>query len=97
VTEDDLTVREFLRMCPACGRRFMVRLQSKKLVDVEHDTERVAHDVVVIARGGRDARMIPAGVTYEEVPIEREEFDVTFECHHCHHTWTEKVAKLQKG
>jgi len=89
-------MREFLRRCPACGRRFTVRLQTKKLTDVEHDTERIAHDVVVLARGGRDSRVIPASVTYEDVPIEREEFDVTFECHRCHHAWTEKVTKVQK-
>ncbi len=89
-------MREFLRRCPACGRRFTVRLQSKRLVDAEQDTERIAHDVVVLARSGRDSRVIPAGVTYEDVPIEREKFDVTFECHHCHHKWTETVYKVEK-
>ena len=90
-------MREFLRRCPACGRRFVVRLQSKKLVDAEQDTERVMHDVVVFARGGRDSRVIPAGVTFEDVPIERLMFDVTFECRNCHHEWTEKVIKVEKG
>jgi hypothetical protein len=90
-------MREFLRRCPACGLPFTVRLQSKKLVDVEHDTERIAHDVVVVARSGMDSRIVPATVTYEDVPIEREEFDVTFECNHCHHTWTERVTKVEKG
>ena len=89
-------MREFLRRCPACGKRFTVRLQGRKLVDVEQDTERIAHDVVVLARGGRDSRVIPAGVTYVDVPIEREKFEVTFECHHCHHKWTETVLKVEK-
>ena len=71
-------------------------MQSKKLLDTEQDTERMAHDVVVLAQGGRDARMIPAGVTFEEVPIEREKFEVTFDCHHCHHRWTETVFKVEK-
>lgn len=39
---------------------------------------------------------VPAGVTYEDVSIEREKFDVTFECHHCHHKWTETVFKVEK-
>jgi predicted nucleic acid-binding Zn-ribbon protein len=90
-------LREFLRRCPACGRRFFVRLQSKKLADVEQGTERIAHDVVVVARGPMDSRVIPAGVTYEDVPIEREEFDVTFECHHCRHRWTETVTKSERN
>ena len=89
-------MREFLRRCPSCGHRFVVRLQSKKLVDTEQGTEHIAHDVVILAGGGRDSRVIPAGVTYEDVPIEREEFDVTFECHHCHHRWTETVFKAEK-
>ena len=55
------------------------------------------HDVVMLARGGRDTRMIPAGVTFEDVPIERETFNVTFECHHCHHQWSEKVTTVQKA
>ena len=89
-------LREFLRRCPACGRRFVVRLQTKRLVGSEQDTEHIAHDVVVLARGGRDSRVIPAGATFEDVPIERETFEVTFECHRCHHKWTETVTKVEK-
>ncbi|MDE1853705.1 MAG: hypothetical protein KGI38_08165 [Thaumarchaeota archaeon] len=90
-------MREFLRRCPACGRRFTVRLQSKKLVDTEEHTERITHDIVILARGGRDSRVIPAGATFEDVPIEVEKFDVTFECKSCHHKWTESVTKVEKG
>ncbi len=86
-----------MRRCPACGHRFTVRLQSKKLVDTEQGNERMMHDVVVLARGGRDSRVIPAGVTYEDVPVEREKFEVTFECHRCHHRWTETVFKVDKA
>jgi transcription elongation factor Elf1 len=90
-------MKEFLRKCPSCGHRFGIRLESKKLVDRESDTERIVHNVVVRAAYGRDFRIIPAGVTYDEdIPIERERFDVTFECHHCHHTWTETVTKVQR-
>ena len=90
-------MREFLRRCPACGHRFTVRLRSKKLVDKEEGTERIAHDVVVLAQGGINSRVIPAGVTYEDVPIERDEFAVTFECGKCHHAWTETVTKVERG
>jgi hypothetical protein len=72
----------------------MIKLQSKKLVNTEESTEHIPHDVVV--RGERGARVIPAGVTYEDVPIERETFEATFECHHCHHKWTETVVKAEK-
>ncbi len=90
-------MREFLRRCPACGQRFTVRLQGRKLVETENDTERIAHDIVVLARSGRDSRVIPAGVTFEDVPIEREKFEVTFECHNCHHEWSETVFKVEKA
>ena len=74
-----------------------MRLQSKKLVDTEASTEHIAHDVVVLARGGKGYAAIPAGVTFEDVPIEREAFEVTFECHNCHHGWTETVTKVEKA
>ena len=90
-------MREFLRRRPSCGRRFVVRLQSKKLVGLERHTERVVHDVGVASLDSKNPRVIPAGVTLEEVPIERESFDVTFECRNCHHKWTETVTKVQKG
>ena len=73
-----------------------MRLQSKKLVNTERDTEQIAHDVVVLARGGLDSRVIPSGVTYEHISVEREKFEVTFECHHCNHKWTETVFKVEK-
>ena len=85
-----------MRRCPACGRRFVVRLQSKKLVDIEQGTERIVHNVVVRSNDPKRPTVYPAGVTYEDVPIEREKFDVTFECHHCHHKWTETVFKVEK-
>ena len=88
-------MREFLRRCPGCGRRLVVRLQSKRLADRETGKELMAHDVVVM-HYAKESHFIPAGVTYEEVPIEKEKFDVTFECHHCHHRWMETVFKVEK-
>lgn len=90
-------MREFLRRCPACGRRFTVKLQTKKLVDTERGTERIAHDVVVRSMDPRNPKVYPAGVTYEDVPIEREKFEVTFECHNCGHRWTETVFKVERA
>ena len=91
-------MREFLRRCPACGRHFTVRLQSRKLLDKEEHTERVVHDLVTIGGMGLGSgNVMPAGITYEDVPIERDEFAVTFECGSCHHRWTETVTKVEKG
>ena len=89
-------MRELLRRCPSCGRRFTVRLQSRTLKDVQRDIERVMHDVVVVARSGRDARVIPVDVVFEDVPIEREFFDVVYECRNCRRRWTETLTKVEK-
>jgi len=66
-------------------------------VSTEESTERIAHDVVVLAQGGRGSQVIPASVTFEDVPIEKETFEVTFECHNCNHRWTEMVTKVEKA
>ena len=65
-------------------------------MDTEESTEHMAHDVVVRAYGKASA-VIPVGVTFEDVPIEKETFEVTFECHNCHHRWTETVTKVEKA
>lgn len=91
-------MRELLRRCPSCGRRFTVRIESKKLVDAEQGSERVVHDVVVVPiLAGSGSRTAPVGVAYGEIPIEREEFDVTYECKNCHHEWTERISKVEES
>lgn len=74
-----------------------MRLQSNKLVATEVSTRLIVHDVVVLAQGERDAGLIPAGATCEDIHIETEGFAVAFECGRCHHAWTETVAEVQKG
>ncbi len=34
--------------------------------------------------------------TVEEVPVERETFEVAYECGHCHHAWTENLTVVEK-
>ncbi|MDG6909222.1 MAG: hypothetical protein JRN08_02520 [Nitrososphaerota archaeon] len=74
-----------------------MRLQSRKLVDAEQHVEHIAHDVVVLAQGGRGTRVIPAAVAFEDVPIEQETFTVAFKCNACHHEWTETVTKTERA
>ncbi len=79
---------DLFRRCPSCGRRFVLRERSRKLVDAERDTERVIRDVVVVARGPRDARLVAPSnaTTVEEIPITRQTFEVGYNCIHCHHS-----------
>ena len=71
--------------------------QSKKVVDTKQQTELVAHDVVAFTLGGRASAAVPVGITFEDIPIEQEAFEVTFYCHHCDYKWTETVTKIEKG
>ncbi len=77
-----------------------MKVRSKKLVNVENETERFIHDVVVSQPGlliGRGPMQPTMSVkTVEEVPVERETFEVVYECGHCHHTWTENLTVLEK-
>jgi len=89
-------LREFLRRCPACGRRFTVRARGKKLINAEHDAERLVHNAVV-TRNQPGGGVIADGAVTEVVPIEREESKITFECQSCHYRWTETVTEVEKA
>ncbi|MDV3277803.1 MAG: hypothetical protein LYZ69_04965 [Nitrososphaerales archaeon] len=92
---------DFMRKCPSCGRRLIVRHTSKKLIGSERDAERILHDIVVVNRGGMTSSgsvwASANAMTVEEVPIEREEFEVSYECRHCHHKWSETFTKVSRG
>jgi len=90
-------LREFLRRCPSCGRRFQARIKGKKLVDAEQDTERLVLDFLVGGMGNPRAASPVTATTVEELPIERETFDISYECKHCHHRWTEEVTVTERS
>jgi DNA-directed RNA polymerase subunit RPC12/RpoP len=80
---------EFFRHCPDCGRRFHIKLESKKLVHLERNTvvdERVPRRTVGQFRGS------PVLLVQEGRPIiaDIEEFQYTYKCNHCGHEWSEK-------
>lgn len=89
-------VREFFRICPACGRRFQIRLVSKKLVDEKKDLEEIKQ-----ARMSQSALspipMIPV-VVEESIPvtIDVEDFQFTYKCKHCGHVWSELHVEESK-
>ena len=78
--------RTFFRHCPSCGRRFEIRLVSKKAVDLggfEENAERVEVP-------GYGLRVPPIPVQ-ENVPtvVDVEDFQYTYKCKHCGHEWSE--------
>jgi DNA-directed RNA polymerase subunit RPC12/RpoP len=91
---------EFFRHCPDCGRRFHIKLESKKLVGIER-TSRPKTDVTNIMAGGiATSASQPVFVVQEGRPIviDVEEFQYSYKCGHCGHEWSEKhVEKRREG
>ncbi len=90
---------EFFRHCPGCGRRFHIKLESKKLVDVKR-TSRPTR-VVTGIRGGpslRGASPQQVFLVQEGRPmiVDVEDFQYTYKCKHCGHEWSEKHVKEQR-
>ena len=87
---------EFFRHCPECGRRFHIKLENKKLVNLKR-TSRPQTEAQLLPSGSRyGARM---GITvYEGKPIvvDVEEFQYSYKCKHCGHEWTEKHIERHK-
>jgi DNA-directed RNA polymerase subunit RPC12/RpoP len=87
---------EFFRFCPECGRRFHIKLESKKLMKLDRETirrPRAVHMGASTGRGGPySGHYQPATMVYEGEPmtIDIEEFQHNYKCKHCGHEWSEK-------
>jgi DNA-directed RNA polymerase subunit RPC12/RpoP len=82
-------VKTFFRHCPSCGRRFEIRLESKRLIQREKYIE--PGEATPVGHGGL---MYPA-VLEENAPttVYLEEFQYTYKCKHCGHEWSELREK----
>jgi predicted RNA-binding Zn-ribbon protein involved in translation (DUF1610 family) len=89
---------EFFRHCPACGRRFHIKLESKKLVHMEREPLRTTNVDPVGGSGLLYAASRPYFVVREGPPviIDVEEFQYAYKCDHCGHEWSEKHFKEQR-
>jgi predicted RNA-binding Zn-ribbon protein involved in translation (DUF1610 family) len=79
-------IETFFRRCPNCGKRFEIRLVSKKLVDSETIKEErpIASDYF----SPSNASYLEVGET-EPTIIEVEQFQYAYKCKHCGHQWVE--------
>jgi DNA-directed RNA polymerase subunit RPC12/RpoP len=85
---------EFFRFCPECGRRFHIKLVSKKLMKLDRETIRRPR----VARMGIATSGYSAGPSHqmtmvfegEPIIIDIEEFQYNYKCKHCGHEWFEK-------
>ena len=75
-----------------------MRLEGKKLVSTEAGSEQVVNRVTVVPiLGGSGSRTVPVGVEHGNIPIEREAFDVGYECRNCGHKWTESISQVEEN
>jgi uncharacterized Zn finger protein len=82
-------VRTFFRRCPACGRRFEIRLVNKKLIgsqQIESNVEQY----------GYTSTLVPV-MLESNVPIlvGVDDFGYTYRCKHCGHQWSEDRFKTE--
>jgi len=85
---------EFFRHCPGCGRRFHIKLESKKKLD-EH-REAISRTTIAdlrIAHAGESGSPVMLPVMVQEgrpIILDIEDFQYTYKCEHCGHEWSEK-------
>jgi len=89
----------FFGHCPQCGRRFHIKLASKKLTHL--DREPIRTTVAIPTMGGRGistAASTPYFVIREGSPIitDIEEFQYAYRCNHCGHEWSENPIEEHK-
>jgi DNA-directed RNA polymerase subunit RPC12/RpoP len=91
-------VKTFFRYCPSCGRRFHIKLVSKKLVDSHRDTyEQKRYVGRPNVSGGvmSNSRILEENVL---VSVDVEDLQYSYKCSHCGHRWTEeRVEKHRVG
>jgi hypothetical protein len=84
-------IEAFFRHCPACGRRFEIRLVGKRPVGTREETyeKRVSVPLGGLGYSGVSAR--PPLIVQEDVPttVGITDFNYTYKCRHCGHEWTE--------
>ncbi len=83
---------EFFRHCLGCGRRFHIKLESKKLVSERRESiRRSASSGIVVRSGGRSSPIAARAILKEGRPIiiDVEEFQYAYKCEHCGHEWSE--------
>ena len=91
---------ELLKKCPNCGKHFTVKKEGKELVSTDHHMEHVDLDRTARTTGLMSdfsgQRPTPNPLS-EEIPVEMDTLETTYECTHCHYKWTEKSVDVIEG
>ncbi len=96
---------EFFRHCPECGRRFHIKLESKRLVTEHRESmpgRRAAKCGVVRSgsmgsRGSLTSSFTPISVAEgKPIIVDIEEFQYAYKCDHCGHEWSEEHLESRR-
>ena len=75
-----------------------MKVDREVLVHSEEDSVKMVRDLAMpmprITMGG--GSFMPVAVQTIEIPIERDTFEVSYECKHCHHQWKETLVVVKK-
>ncbi|MDG6901195.1 MAG: hypothetical protein JRM80_04460 [Nitrososphaerota archaeon] len=86
-------VRALLRFCPACGKRFHIKVVGRKLIEDRMEQTETKRDLGFIGSpmGYGSYGAAQPVVVEEDVPltVDVEEFQYTYKCKHCGHVWSE--------
>jgi len=80
---------EFFRHCPACGRRFHIKLESKKLVHLDRESI-PGNQAPLSVSQFRGAPVLLVQEGSRPIVVDVEEFQYSYKCQHCGHEWSEK-------
>jgi hypothetical protein len=81
-------IKAFFRHCPACGRRFEIRMVRKKTRnDDTYVSEIPRSDTATMEV--RALMPLLLDESNEPITIEEEKFSYKYVCKHCGHQWTE--------
>jgi predicted RNA-binding Zn-ribbon protein involved in translation (DUF1610 family) len=90
---------EFFRQCPQCGRRFQIKLESKKLA-TSHQELMPRWEPIVMGSGSRGyGAMSVTPIDVQEgkpIIVDVEDFQYAYKCKHCGHEWSERRTEDRK-
>ena len=89
-------VKTFFRFCPSCGKRFHIRLVSKKLEDERVETTEMTQASGTYTGTSGSSQFFSVPVVLEEkvpVVVDVRDFQYSYKCKHCGHVWTEMHEK----
>lgn len=77
------------RHCPSCGRRFEVRLVTRRLLDERKTVVDERLRDVQLLRGGEGRHYITVEDSKPTV-VDIKRFQFSYKCKHCGHRWSEE-------